>query len=473
MSPELLAAAQTELASRSLHEFVKQAWHLIEPGQPFIDGWHIRGLAEHLQAVVTGQVPNLLVNVPPGCMKSLLCSVFWPCWAWIKNPALRFYYASYGIELSVRDSIKCRNIISSAWYQERWGDRVQIVHGLDQKTKFETAAGGWRMASSVGGRGTGEHPDIIVVDDPLKADEAWSQTERQNVINWWRGTVASRGVVRGVKRVVIMQRLHQEDLSGYLIEQGGFEHICLPLHYEPERMKPTCLGWQDPRKEVGELLWPGYSPEKVADMRRDMTSLVAAGQLQQRPEDLEGGMFRRDRAELVDVPEQAKDAVRYWDKAATPKGGDYSAGVLIVRYGDYFHVADVVRGRWSAAERNRIMKETAELDAIRFGKHMPIWVEQEPGSGGKESAEITIQDLAGYNIRAHKVGSADGEVFVRAQPFAAQWEAGKVRVAKRNWATDYFDELAVFPNGNNDDQVSASAGAFNKLAQPRKRLLVG
>ena len=154
-----------ELASRSLKEYVKQAWPYIESA-PYIDNWHIGGICEHLQAQSEGQIENLLINVPPGCSKSLITCVLWPTWDWIRDPALRWFTASYDSRLSTRDAVKSRALIASDWYQGNWGDRFQISRKQDEKTYYETDAGGYRLATSTRGHGTGEHPDRIVLDDP-------------------------------------------------------------------------------------------------------------------------------------------------------------------------------------------------------------------------------------------------------------------------------------------------------------------
>ena len=301
ISSRLLRAAEQELAQRSLYHFTKQAWNVIEPEKPFIDNWHIAALSEHLQAVVNPvtdesrmlhefYIRKLLVNIPPGCMKSILVNVTFPAWVWGPNnkPSKRFLYASYDQSLSMRDSVKCRDLIRSDWYRERWGSVFKLAYGQDQKKKFENNKKGWRLATSVGGTGTGEHPDIIVVDDPHSAQQAESETERRSAIEWWSGTISTRGVSRQVSRIIIMQRLHDQDLSGHVLKnEKGWLHICLPMRFEPDRMETTPLGFNDPRTKVGELLWPAlFGEEAVDDLERSLRAVSEAsiaGQLQQRP----------------------------------------------------------------------------------------------------------------------------------------------------------------------------------------------
>lgn len=443
-------------AEQCLYEFVHQAWHIVEPDSDFIPGWHIESICRHLEAVATGTIRNLLINLPPGHCKSRVCNVFFPAWVWARQPSSRFFHASYAQELATRDSVDCRYIIESDWYRERWGHVVKLVDDQNQKIKFGTTAHGWRMATSIGGRGTGEHPDFIMVDDPHNVRQAESDTEREDCLRWWDSTISSRGLIRGVRKVVIMQRLHVADLSGHILERGGFDHICLPYRYEPERMKPTTIGWTDPRQTPGEILWPEV-PDQMKDAFNAFPPRLDAGQLQQRPVPEGGALFHREWFEIVShLPHGVEVAVRYWDKAATADDGDYSAGVLMVSYDGLWYVADVIRGRWSIRERNQIILRTAQLDSANY-RQLTIVVEQEGGSGGKESAEFTVRQLAGFHVRVDRV---TGAKLLRAQPLADQCEAGNVRLVRGAWNYSFIEELSLFPVGTHDDQVDAAAGAF-------------
>lgn len=456
-------------------EFVRQAWSVPEPDVEFVEGKHIDGIAQHLEAVIWGdpRVPNLLINIPPGCMKSLLTSVFLVPWAWLWKPSLRFFYATYELGLSTRDSMKCRQILQSPWYRDRWGDRVRLIGDQNEKTRYENDKRGWRMSTSVGGRGTGEHPDIVVFDDPIKAADAEREKERHAVNDWWDGTISSRGKGRGVRRVGVMQRLHEDDLSGHILsndaDQDRWVHICLPMRAEEGRMKTTPLGWHDWRKP-GELLWPQYLDEKkVSELEAEMGTLRAAGQLQQRPVPLGGQVFHEEWFEIVDVAPSKLRRVRYWDKAGTQGGGAYSSGVRMGIHQDgTVYVEDVRRAQVSPHNRNRLMKTTAQTDSQDTANTLEIWTEQEPGSGGKESAQITVKQLRGFPVYIDRV---TGDKVSRAMPFAAQCEAGNVRLVKGPWNRAYIDELISFPNGKYKDQVDGSSGAYNKLVAPGRPAL--
>ena len=285
---------KTEKARRKLHEFVVQAWPLLEPATPFVEGMHVRAVCEHLQAVAQGRLRHLIINIPPGHAKSLLTAVFWPAWVWIDHPEARWLFSSYREPLATRDSVKCRRLIESDWYQERWGDRYQLSGDQNQKNRFENTRTGYRVVVPMSA-GTGERGDYVVVDDPHSVDQAASDTERRAAVEWWNGSMATRlNDLSSGHKVVIMQRLHEADLTGDLLAKGGYDLLCLPAEFEPERRCATSIGWSDPRQESGELLWP----EKVSQVDLDglkttLGSYRYAAQYQQRPSPAEGGVFKR------------------------------------------------------------------------------------------------------------------------------------------------------------------------------------
>src|ERR1700689_5300655 len=231
--PSLKDEIDRELASRGLRDFVRLAWPIIEPSTPFVPGWHIDGIVDHLEAVTRGDIRNLLINVPPRHMKSLLVSVLWPAWEWIQWPERRWLYSSYAATLSIRDSVKCRTLIESPWYQARWADRYALASDQNTKTRFDNNRSGYRIATSVGGSATGEGGDRIVCDDPHNVQDAESDSVRKATLVWFDVVMSTRvNDPRTAAKVVVMQRCHQQDLSGHLLAQGGWEHLCLPAEYE-------------------------------------------------------------------------------------------------------------------------------------------------------------------------------------------------------------------------------------------------
>lgn len=449
---------ERELYSTSLIDFVKASWHILEPGNPYIHGWHVDAICEHLEAVSRGEITRLLINVPPGTMKSTLSSVFWPAWEWATKPHLRTIGASHSQSLAIRDTMKMRRLIQSDWYQERWP--TALTTDNNQKTSFENDKTGFRQAVAVASM-TGARGDRVIWDDPHSVEAALSEAHRETALRVFRETLPTR--LNSPERsaiVIIMQRLHENDVSGYILENDlGYEHLMLPMEFEEDRKCYTSIGWEDPREHEGELLFPQRFPQSVVDRdKKVMGDMAFAGQYQQRPAPRSGGFFRWEKIEIVNTAPKIKRSVRFWDKAGTDGGGAYSAGVKIGLGEDgFYYVLDVVRGQWSAFKRETIIKQTAIMDGIE----VDIWIEQEPGSGGKESAESTIKNLAGFNIKSER---PTGDKALRAEPYAVQVEAGNIKVVNAEWNQDFIGEHKTFPVGKYKDQIDAAGGAFNKLA---------
>lgn len=289
--------AEIERAESDLRAYIPLAWPVLEPGTPFVPGWHIDAIAEHLQAVTDGQIRNLLINVPPRHAKSICVCVMWPTWEWILHPEQRWLFSSYGLDLAIRDSLKCRRLIESPWYRLWWGDRYRLTSDQNQKSRFENDHTGVRIATSVGGHATGEGGGRIVVDDPTKIEAADSDAQREAANDWWDQTMSTRGNNPAtVTRVIIQQRIHESDLSGHVLErmrEGGeqYEHLVLPARYEP-RLQVTGIGWSDPRTVEGELLWPEHFTEVELAKLEATLGAKASGQLQQRPAPAGGAIFK-------------------------------------------------------------------------------------------------------------------------------------------------------------------------------------
>lgn len=463
---------------RSLRAFVEHAWQYVEPTKTFVSNWHIDTLCDVLERVSRGEITQLLINVPPGTMKSLLVSVFWPAWEWTHHPELRYLTASYSGHLTVRDNLKVRDIIQSAWYQKYYG--MRLVDDQNQKTLFKNDRGGWRIATSVGGPGTGEHPDRIIIDDPLTADEARSAQERSNCTTWYDGTVSTRGKTRNVAVIVVAQRLHEDDLPGHLLRRGGWTHICWPMKYVPTRpAKDNDAGHTadplDPRREANALLWPSlFTPEIVRQLELDLGPYGTAGQLQQSPAPEGGGLFKREWFKFLDaIPGNIVRRVRGWDTAATEGAGDWTVGVKmgeLSRVDDkgrtqpsgQFLVEGIARIQGSPYQVDQLMSATAHLD----GRGCAQREEKEGGASGKAVVEARARALKGYDYRGVLVS---GDKVTRAKPYRSQCEAGNVFLLRTGdasrdaWIEPYIQELCGFPTGAHDDQVDGSSCAFNAI----------
>ena len=453
-------AAKRELYRRSLAAFVRDAWKVLEPGQPYVHGRHIDAMAEHLEAVTNGEITRLLINIAPGTMKSLLVGVFWPAWEWGPRGMAnnRIIGASHELGLATRDARRMRLLVASEWYQRLWP--IAFVGDQNQKTYFENNATGWRQACPASSL-TGKRGDRVLFDDPHTVSGALSDVQREDVLIEIRESLPTRLNNPETSAIVfVMQRLHEGDASGLILENDwGYVHLCLPMEYERSRHCTTRIGFSDWRKQEGELLFPERFPESVVKgYKKTLGSYAYAGQMQQRPAPRSGGFFEWEKLKVIRAAPRCVETVRFWDKAGTELGGAYTAGVKMGRTVDgRYIVMDVVRGQWAAAKREEVIKQTANTD----GPSVRIWVEQEPGSGGKESADATIRNLAGYAVKAER---ATGDKAVRAEPYAVQVEAGNVELVEGPWNKEFIDEHKSFPVGKYKDQIDAAGGAFNKVA---------
>ena len=293
----------------SFYEFVKAAYNVIEPNT-FKSNWHIRFICDHLQALVESDddpskwlgPKNVITMLPPGGMKSLIFSVFFPCFVWTQKPETRWMFCSYSYAYAMRDSDKRRKLILSDWYQKRWGNTVQVRRDKNKITLFENTKGGLMFVTSVGG-GMGHHVNYYVIDDPINTKGIHSQTILESVNMWFDESIRMRGHLIEAKRFVVMQRLSEDDLAGHLLAVDGenWTKLVFPMWYESvdpltheKRMPDTPLGQNDPRTIDGEPLWVGGFPDKAMKMFAAMPPHIQSGQLQQRPKALEGGMFKRE-----------------------------------------------------------------------------------------------------------------------------------------------------------------------------------
>ena len=453
---------QTRERCRTLSGFVREAWHVLEPANPYIHGWHVDAICEHLEAITRGDINRLLINVPPGTMKSLLSGVFWPAWEWgpCGRPATRIIGSSYSEDYAKRDNRRMRDLIQSEWYQALWP--TELVRAGEMA--FSNSATGFRQGIPFS-RLTGGRGDRVIIDDPHSVDGAESEAERTATVRTFRESVPTR--LNDPARsaiVVIMQRLHEQDVSGTILSlKLGYEHLMLPMEFEPERKCVTSIGFEDPRTYEGELLFPERFPRSVVERDKvPMGSYAVAGQFQQRPAPRSGGMFQRGDFEIVDVlPSRPGRKVRAWDFAASkPRPGkqpDWTVGLLMTRIDGVFYVIDVIRGRWSPAEVEKNLKNTASQDGVPVTIRMP----QDPGAAGKADAETKVKLLAGYSVIAKPV---TGDKATRAKPASAQAEAGNVKLLRGDWNEAFLDEICSFPNAMFDDQVDAFADALNELA---------
>ncbi len=457
------------LQTQSMHEFIKGCWPTIEPGRKYYDNWHIQAICEHLEAVVRGEITRLIINIPPRHMKSLTCAVAFPMWAWIQKPHIQFLFASYASSLAIRDSVKCRRLLSSPWFQANWGDRFHLTGDQNQKQRFENNHNGHRISTSVGGALTGEGGDIIVIDDPHNVKEAESDAVRLGTTEWWDTAVPSRlNDPKTGAFVIIMQRVHQSDLTGHILKNAPdldeWTHLCVPAEFEnnhPHKFYTsltTATAQEDPRKEEGALLWSERFGQKELDiLKTTMGSYAAAGQLQQRPAPKGGGIIKRKWWRKWQDPQFPEFiyVLQSWDTAYSEQdvlSSSYSACTTwaVFQFGSQYHFMIIHRYR-ERLPFPELRKHAKEL----YAEYKPDAVLIEK----KASGQSLIQDLKQAGIPALPY-NPDKDKVARAHAASVLLESGLVWHPERRWANEVIDHCAVFPAGDGTDIVDTVTQAL-------------
>jgi predicted phage terminase large subunit-like protein len=467
--PSLREQVQAEKARRSLSQFIRQAWHLVDPAE-YVHGWIIDAIAEHLMAVTAGQIRDLLITVPPRHAKSTSVAVMWFCWSWIDHPQTRWLYASYSLSLSERDSRKCRTILESPWYQRNFGGSFKLTHATQKR--LENSKGGHRISVSTTSSATGEGGDIVVCDDPHNALEAESAHMREVVRNWWDLTMSTRlNSQKKGSRVLVMQRLHQQDLAGHVLEQGGWEQVDLPAEYEPSRKIVTCIGWSDPRTHEGQLLWPErVGPQEIDKAKRVLGPIGYAGQYQQRPMPASGAQFRAEwirryridaRYVYLDTPDGEKiyaiadcRCIATLDLAISKKEtADYTVvASWLITPGNELVLREIIRKRMSNPEQ-----QTAIKNAHSKWHYDTIHIES-------VAYQLTlVQQLLPLGIPATPF-HVEGDKVARAST-ASVFYAGSMiyHPVWAQWLEAFEEELLMFPKAEHDDQVDVVSMAARLL----------
>lgn len=460
---EELKAQCAELAG-----FIKWGWPILEPGTRYVHNWHIDAVAEHLQAITRGELQNLAINIPPGHMKSLLVSVFFPAWWWTQDATKRFLSGSYEQALALRDNEKMRALVTSPEYRALWGTGTGLIkHGT---SSFMNESRGSREArafkSMTGGRG-----DVVLVDDPHSTETAESDKERAKTVRTFVEGVQNRTNDAATSAIiVIMQRLHAQDVCGAIENLGlPYEKLVLPMEFEPARRCSTRIGWKDPRTYEGEILFPGKFPPAEVEKLKKVGSYAYAGQYQQRPVPREGGLFKREWFEGKFLRQAPVGTVwwRHWDLAATELSatnttGARTAGVKMGRAPDgRIIVGHLVVAAKEGGAVKKLIRAVAEEDGVGVNISIP----QDPGAAGKTVRQDYIANLSGFNARRL---IESGDKVTRAEPFSAEAENGNVYLIEGAWNTEYLDELCQFPGGNRKDIADASSGAYSHLIPPRR-----
>lgn len=462
---------------QSLYEFMKRGWRYIDPN-PFVDGWHLGAIAEHLQAVADGEIKRLIINQPPRTSKSSMLVAFDP-WVWAQphvsdtsGPGVQFLHSSYALSLSIRDSIKARRLIESPWYQSMWGDRYQLTGDQNAKQRFDNSSGGYRLATSVGGALTGEGGGIIMIDDPHNSVDMESETVRNGTVEWFDNSLSTRlNNARTGAMVLVMQRLHEDDLTGHILGSNNSDwvHLMLPMRYEPERAKilyPNAIGWSDPRTEEGELLTPErYDEISVDRLERQLGPFGAAGQLQQRPEPKGGGILKREY--WIDWERETYPEVEFViatvDTAYTTKEeNDFSAMTV---WGVFNNDQDVpqimLMNGWQARmELNELVERIASTAKKFKVDHLIV---ENKASGISVAQEI--RRLYAYeDFSVQLIDPKGGDKVARAYSVQHILAEGIVHAPMAfSWADMVVTQCSQFPKGKHDDIVDTVTMALRYL----------
>ena len=460
-----LIALEAELGKRSLHDYLAAMWAVIEPSTEFIDGFHLGAICDHEQAVFTGDIKKLIINVCPRSGKSICTSVALPTWGWTRQPQTRFLFSSYSSDLSLEFATTARRVIESPWYQTRWD--VQLSGDQNNKAFYANTMAGYRISTSVGGSATGKGGDILIVDDPHNLKTIHSDIIRTEDVRWFFKVWSSRiNNKKFDRQIVIMQRGHEDDLTHALLEQGDWTILKLPTEYVPTTWI-SPLGWKDPRTEEGALLnEERIGPKEVETIKRELGPVDWSCQHSQHPVPEKGGMFERSWYEIVErPPDDVVMRVRFWDAAGSEtERSPYTAGVLLSESrSGIFYVEDVQRDRLVAAKVDALMLLTAQLD----GPSVEIAEEQEPGSAGKAVIAAHRRLLAAYSFTGI---TATGDKVTRWKPLASQSRPvsedepyGRVKLVAGPWNKAWLDEIVANRRAKYKDQLDASAGALFRL----------
>jgi predicted phage terminase large subunit-like protein len=440
--------------------FFSRWMFLRRKGYKWLRGQHHKAICEALVKVYNGETTRLIINVAPRYSKTELAVVNFISWTLGQVPDAEFIHTSYSGRLAANNSWQTRDLVTHDEFKRIFCDErgVPIVNlrtDSQAKDEWRTDVGGCVYAVGAGGTitgyGAGKQREgfggAIVIDDPHKADEARSEVVRQNVIDWYQTTLESRCNSPQTPIILIMQRLHENDLAGWLLAGGT-----------KEKWELLCLETlRDEGTDHESALWP--EKHSLDDLHRLKLSkpYTFSGQYQQSPCQPEGNIFKPDKIDIIPAVPAGTTFVRAWDLGASEDGGDYTVGFKLGQMTDgRWLIADLSRGQYGPEGVEQVLKATAGRD----GRMTKVRVPQDPGQAGKAQAKSVVKLLKGYTVRCRP---ATGDKVTRAEPFAAQVNVGNVVMLRADWNEDVVAEMRIFPNGKNDDIIDAGSDAFSEL----------
>ncbi|MER8649642.1 phage terminase large subunit [Mesorhizobium sp. M0586] len=459
----LLGAARDDLAT-----FVALAFSAVDPGAKYLPNWHIRAIAHQLERVSAGKCKRLIITMPPRSLKSVTSSVAFPAWILGRDPSKKMICVSYAQPLAVKHANDFRTVVNTDWYRSMFPN-FKVSPRKNTENELQTTLGGGRLATSTGGQLTGRGGDIIIIDDPLKADDAHSESARNKCAEWVRTTLMSRFDNPAAGAVVlVMQRLHVDDLAGVLLETGGWEHLNLSaIAEQDERVQTGEDRWYD--RKFGDLLHPArLGHVELERLKRDLGSLTFSAQYQQSPAPPDGNMVKRVWFRDYDPHQfdrRSMTIVQSWDTALKgDPSSDYSVGTTWAKDDNNYYLLDLVRVRAAYPDLIKAVKNS-------LLEHDPdIILIEDAGSGSSLIADLESQDISTTPVKAR----TDKES--RLSRVAAMIENGNVNLPKdAHWRNDFLLEVLAFPHGKHDDQVDSMTQAliWMKDDKPTGRFYVG
>jgi predicted phage terminase large subunit-like protein len=462
-APHLPASLVAAIIGSDLYAFIRASFPIVSGGRQFLPNWHVEAMAYELSEVMRGITRRLIITVPPRSLKSICASVALPAFALGHDPSRRIICVSYSEGLARKHANDCRALMRSDLYR-RIFPAARISPAKDTETEVMTTARGSRLATSVGGTLTGRGGNLLIIDDPLKPQDAHSESARETLKQWYSNTLLSRldhkteGSI-----IVVMQRLHPDDLVGHLLEQGGWAHLNLPAIAEEDtiiRLGPN----RSHRRGVGDLLHPERESQVALDeMKAFMGSMEFAAQYQQTPVPIGGNLIKWSWFKSYDTPptpQSGDKIIVSWDTAlSSSQLADYSACVVLLARGETIYILDVVRARLEYPDLKR-----AVLQQHNRWRHVAsnyaLLIEK------KGSGLSLIQDLHRERIYAIAV-DPDGDKIMRMAAQTAPIEAGAVHVPTHApWLDEFKKEVLSFPFSKHDDQIDALSQALQRAFEP-------
>ena len=452
------------LLKNDLGMFIERSFLHLNPQAEYLHNWHLDLMVHYLERVRRGECKRLIINVPPRSLKSHCASIALPAFWLGHDPSAQILCVSYGQDLADKLSMDCRNVMQDDGYKDLF--KTRLSPHQQSKAEFATTANGFRKATSIGGVLTGRGADVIIIDDPLKPDEALSDTQRKFVNDWHDGTLYSRlnDKTKGAI-ILIMQRLHQDDLVGYLVEKGGWEHLSFPAIAQEDEVFQiqTQYGVRKFMRRAGEALHPGReSLEALEQIRQTIGEYNFAGQYQQSPVPPGGGLIKQAWLQYYEPgsePAHFDMIVHSWDTAnKETQLSDYSACTVWGLKGKQIYLLQVLRRRMNYPELKRAVLEMNELrpaDAILI----------EDKASGTQLIQDLKEDDGLWSVHACE---PEGNKVMRLHAQSLRFENGLVYLpTEASWLDDYVQELTIFPKAKHDDQVDSTSQALAWMRNDR------